>query len=95
MSRSVTAKSRSITTNDTFNDFIGYASLGYKLSRPRKFTLTTQQAVDVSDQSGYQNIRHKQMGLAFDQQLAHKLRAKLKVAYKRDKYRYRRWRQRP
>lgn len=76
------------STHDTYEDFSGYASLGYKLSSTSKVTLTAQQSVDVSDQSGYQNVLHQEVGLAFAQQLSHKLSATLNLAYKEDEYRF-------
>ncbi len=74
-------------TNDTYEDFSGYASLSYALSKTSQITLNAQQSVDVSDQSGYQNVLHQGVGLTFNQQLSHKLSATLDVAYREDEYR--------
>jgi hypothetical protein len=75
-------------TDDTQDDFIGYASLGYALGSNSQITLTTQQSVDVSDQVAYQNVLHQEVGLSLNQRLSHKLSANVNVAYKEDEYRF-------
>ena len=75
-------------TNDTQDDFVGYASLGYALGSNTNLTLTAQQSVDVSDQILYQSVLHQEVGLRLGQKLSHKLSANVSAAYKEDEYRF-------
>ncbi len=81
-----------INNNDTFEDFIGDASLKYAFWGNSSLTLTAQQIVNVTDDNAtprsYQNILHSEVGLALSHKFTKKIGAKVGVAYKEDEYRF-------
>ena len=74
--------------DDTFDDFIGEAYLGYAFGSASKLSLIARQSVDITDDDIYQNILHREIGLALSQQLSYKVGATLRAAYKEDEYRF-------
>lgn len=74
--------------NNDFDDFSGYASLGYAFGDRSEITLTAEQSVDISDEVIYSNVLHNEVGLALDHNLSHKVRATFSVSYEEDEYRF-------
>ena len=76
-----------IANNDTFEDFIGDASLNYAFWGKSSVTLNAKQAVDVTDTRGYANVLESGVGLILSHQLTHNIGVRLRVEYKEDQYR--------
>ena len=76
-----------IAENDSFNDFIGDASLKYGFGDSSSVTLTAKQIVNVTQEKGYANMLHSEVGLALAHKLSHKITLTLRAVYKEDEYR--------